>query len=390
MKFKKFIKASFLKGIGRDLLGRFFAPFAAELAEKKIEIPAASVKDEEFYMALSKVAMAPDGLPDGLIEAVFKVEAMATADGQERLEKAAEQGRFVLNCSDKSSHGDIAVQAFLAAPEVLAEKHNELLLTRLSSFEYFSSKKPVDRSASFVVPSQVTLDLVTADLDAWFKAHSRGEQTTWIEIFPMDGEFWFLVRHGDTFARTAKVDKRKMEMLHFRPAKDDVVVFSPQRDEIRIHAGTKGERELYQETFGVRLFGDPRYFSERKAYTLEPLRADQADALDTAGIGGIERIVLREFVILWPGGFNEVVTRRADDIFSAAQARGKIAIPDGGRLLSAAFDFYFEGAKKPRKVELRPPNVLKLGRHCDAGLVHQWLSAKHLRDGLIVPEAKAA
>src|SRR5438132_1373272 len=85
-------------------------------------------------------------------------------------------------------------------------------------------------------------------------------------------------------------EQRLVDVLHFRPTKDDVVVYSPVRDEIRIHTGTKGERELYQETFGVRLFGDDKYFSERKAYTLEPLRTDALDALDTDGLPGISRV----------------------------------------------------------------------------------------------------
>ena len=54
-----------------------------------------------------------------------------------------------MKLDEKSSRGDIAVQAYLAAPEVLAEKRNELRLARLSSFEYYGSRVPVDRSGSF-------------------------------------------------------------------------------------------------------------------------------------------------------------------------------------------------------------------------------------------------
>jgi len=35
--------------------------------------------------------------------------------------------------------------------------------------------------------------------------------------------------------------------------------------------------------------------------------------------------------------------------------------------------------EKPRKVQIRPPNILKLGRHCDARLVHRWLSKQKFR-----------
>jgi len=311
---------------------------------------------------------------------VYAIEEMATEEGQDRLERAVASGELALTFDERSSRGDMAMQAYLAAPEVLAQKNNELRLARLSSFEYFGCKAPVDRSGTFGAPSAQTIGLITSDLNAWCKANNRGEQTVDVAVYPIDGEFWFLVRHGDTFARLPKVEKGKLQMLHFRPAKDDVVVYSPRRDEIRIHAGSKSERELYQRTFGERLFGEPQHFSERKAFTLEPLRTDGAAALEVDGIGDIARIVLVEYEIAWGGKYNAVVIRKEDDIFEAAESREQTAIPDGGRLVRAAFLVYFEGEKKPRKVQVRPPNSLRLGRYCDAAMIHRWLSERKFRE----------
>jgi hypothetical protein len=396
MKFRRFTKPQFLKEIGRELLVKFFGRFTAELAEKKIVLPAENLKDDEYFQLMSRVAMAPDGLPDGLYEAIYAIDEMATEEGQERLEQAMAQGLLVLKVDEKSSRGDIAMQAYLTAPEVLAQKNNELRLARLSSFEYFGTKKnstphpthspiEVERAnagISFAAPSKETLDLLTKDLDEWFKENNRGDHTANIELYALDGEFWFLVRHGDTFARMAKLEMGKLRMLHFRPAKDDVAVYSPSWDEIRIHAGSKRERELYQRTFGIRLFGDDRHFSEKKAFTLEPLRVDGAGALEWDGGGDVERIVLREIETAWGGAYHAVTIRKSDDIFLDAEGKpnGGKAIPDAGRLVRAAFDFYFEGVTKPRKVHIRPPNVLKLGRYCDASVVQRWLSEKGFRE----------
>lgn len=380
MKFRRFTKPSFLKGIGRERLGQFFERFKPGLVEKQIELPGAGLDDDEFFKAMSRIAMSPDGLPDDLFEAVYAIEEMATEEGQERLERAVAQGELAVVFDQNSSRGDMAVQAYLAAPEVVARKNNELRLARLSSFEYYGTKKPVERSDLFSAPSKVALDLITSDLNDWCKRNNRGEGTAFIEPYVMDGEYWFLVRHGDTYARLAKLEQGKLKMLHFRPAKDDVVVYSPERDEIRIHAGSKGEKELYRETFGMRLFGDDKYFAEQKAFTLEPLRADGPSALEWVGSGDVDRIVLREIEIAYRGGFREVVIRKADDIFKAAEARQREAIPGTGKLVRAAFDIYFEGAKKPRRVHIRPPNVLKLGRYCDASVVQRWLSEKGFRE----------
>jgi len=187
--------------------------------------------------------------------------------------------------------------------------------------------------------------------------------------------------------RTAKVERQKTTLFHFRPAKDDVVVFSPEHEEIRIQAATEGEKELYRREFGVWLRGDGKYFSERNAFTLEPLRMDGVGALEWKGNGDVDRIVLRESEIGWGGGRNEVVIRKADDIFGAAKARGEKAFPDGGRLVRAAFDFYFWGMSKPRNVQVHPPNTLKLGRRCDAAVVQKWLSEKRFRETITAENA---
>lgn len=367
------------------MLGKLFGRFSEDLAKKSVILPAVELEDDAYFKALAGVALAPEGLPDNLMETLYAIEEMANEEGQERLEAAARQAGLDLVFDEQSSPGDIAVQVFLAQPELLAEKHNEQRMTRLASFEYYGRKKPVERSGSgpdgppFSTPGQPVLELLVADLDAWFKEHNRGEQTASIEVYGIEGEWWFLVRHGDTFARTVKVEKKKTEMLHFRPAKDDVVVYSPERDELRIHAGTKGERDLYRIAFGIRLMGDGEYFSERKAYTLKPLREEGVNALSVEGIEGIQGIVLCELEVAWGGDYEEVAIRKANDVFGAASARNREAIPAGGRLVRAVFEFTFQDSKKPRKVQIRPPNVLKFGRHSDARLVNRWLSAAGFR-----------
>jgi hypothetical protein len=377
MRFKRFTKPGFLKQIGRQLLSRFFERFSADLAEKNVQMPSPDIEDDAYFEAVSRVATAPDGLPDNLIEAVYAIEGMANEAGQERLERAVAQAQLGLTFTDQSTHADIAVQVWMADPGLFAKKFNEQRLARLSSFEYYGSK----RRETFEPPTPEIIERITDDMDTWFREHNRGNQTTHIEMYEINGEYWFLIRHGDTFARMpTATGNREVRVLHFRPTKDDVVVYSPERDEIRIHAATMGERDQYNIVFGLRLFANDLYFSERKAYSLEPLRIDGPDALDTDGVPGISRVVLREIEMAWDNGHNETVIRKADDIFAAGMdhdADGR-AIPEGPRLVRAAFDFYF-GDSKPRKVQIRVPNVLKLGRHCDAALVHQWISAGGFR-----------
>jgi hypothetical protein len=385
MKFKRFTKLGFLKEIGRELLQKFFERFKSQLSERGLQLPPAHLEDPEYFNALATVVMAPDGLPDDLVEAVYAIEEMATAQGQERLENAIAQGDLQIVFAENSSSSDLAMQVYLAAPEVLAQKNNELRLARLSSFEYHGAKTPKDRSDSFAAPAPATLALITADLNEWCKANNRGTETVLIEPYLIEGEFWFLIRHGAIYARMAKLEKGSLKMLHFRPAKDDVVVYDPVRDESRIHAGTKGEKALYLGTFGARLFSDPDYFSERKAFSLESLRLLGADALDVERIDTIRSITLRGYELAFGGPNHPVHIQLADDIFAAAAETSEPAIPPGGTLVSATFDILFAGDKKPRKITVRPPNTLKLGRYCDASAVQRWLSANGFRQTVKSP-----
>jgi len=381
MRFKRFTKVGVLKEIGRGLLDRFFGRVGGGGNGKKLELPPASVGDDDYFQAVAKALMAPEGLPDEVGEALYIVDEMSNDEGYERLHAAAREAGLKVD-GDGHTRAELALEVFLADPKVLSEAHSEQKLVRLTSFEYYGSKEPTDRTKTFKPPTAEVLAAMAEALDAWFAAHNRGKQTARVDVHEIEGECYFIIRHGDTFTRTAKVNERKTEMLHYRPEKDDVAVYSPDLDEIRIHAGTKGERELYRKQLGQRLFGDDDYFSEKKACTLEPLRANGMDALDVEGVGGdLERVVLREYEVAYDSGFEEVMIRKATDVFAAAEAApGKRdAIPKGGKLVRAAFDLYFKGKKKPRKVQLRTPNTLKVGRHCDVRVVQRWLSKQGFR-----------
>lgn len=373
---KRFTKPHFLKQIGRELLGQFWGRFEPELMARNIPRPGPELDDAAYFERVAQIAMRPEGLPDNLVEAAHAIEAMANEEGQERLERAVAEGELHHLLDGDNSPADLAMKVWLADPVLLAEKCNELRLARLTGFDYFGSKAPVDRSGSFAAPDAATMERLTRDLEEAFQKRNRGQQTVQVSVHAMDGEWWFIVVHGDSFARVPTIDAGRVVVRHFRPAKDDVVVYNPERDELRLHAGTKWERDLYRTCVGTRLFGDDAYFSERKNYSLETLVSTGADALDVSDIAGFVRVVLREYEVAWHGQFNDGEVRKSDDIFASAEARGRMALPIGGRITRAVFDVYFEGAKKPRKVQIRPPNVLKLSRRCDAALVERWLAAR--------------
>jgi hypothetical protein len=375
LKFRRFTRPGLLRSAGRDLLQDFFAQFTRDLVEAGVPPPPSTASDDEYFVAVSNWLLRPEALPDRLTEALFALDEMASAEGLERLQGAVARAGLRVSLPEDCSNLEVALRIWLQAPHVVATEHNRQRLLRLTRFEYWSG--PEGGNSRDPGPP-ASLDALVERLDAWFKAHLRGEETACVRVFPFGGEQWFLIRHGDTFTRTPKVERRRSEILHFRPERDDVVVWSPEWDEIRINARTRGERELYRQEFGRLLGGNPAHFSDRSTYTLEPLRTEGPRVLDTSFIEGIKRIRLREIEVVADNGHGEFWTRGADDLFAASAETGE-PIPSWGRLTRAAFEVEFAGSPRPRPVHVTPPNVLRLGRHCDAPLINHWMRHYGLR-----------
>ncbi len=290
------------------------------------------------------------------------------------------------------------MQVWLLAPQVLARVHNGLRLQRLTAFEHaahegdkevFSFQSSVfspdqdDAGTREVDPGEFkgATALLSMALDGWFARNQRGAETTKIEIYPIEGDFWFMIRHGDTFNRVATVERQHTEILHFRPERDDVVVYSPRFDELRVNARTKSERDLYIEQFGLHLRGSVDYFSQRQPWTLEPLRRLGRDALEAEGLDGIRAIKLCELEIARNNHLREIITHKADDLFECAGLRAgeRNVIPHDGWLARAIFEIQFTGLPQPQPVEIRLPNMLKVGRRCDFHAVQNWLCRRGFR-----------
>jgi hypothetical protein len=387
LRFKRFTRIQVLKRIGRNLLERFFLGFQTELHAQGLMLPEPALDNAAYFPALRRLLAAPEQLPDRLNEALFAIDELCGPEGQEQLELAIAQAGLQISFEPTSSREDMALQLWLVDPALVAQVHNQQRLRRLTRFEHFGTSLPPTERPAFSSPTRATLNALAASLDPWFDRHQRGHNTTRVELCSLgtvaraDAEFCFLVRHGDSFARAPKVEAQETEILHFRPERDDVIIYSPRHDEVRINARTKGERDLYVRMFGMHLRGHEDYFSSRRTYTLDPLRLAGQESLEPAGDGDISKIVLREIEIAWENPRLGRTIREADDLFASPATVGALAqvLPGSGRLARAAFDVHFRHARRPRPVQIRLPNVLKVGRHCDAQSVDRWLCRRGFR-----------
>lgn len=395
LRFKRLTRLKVLRRVSRDLLNEFLARFAVELNAGGLAAPDPGLPETAWLDAVSRLLTAPDALPKSLTEALFLIDELASAEGIEQVELALARAGLAIAWAPESSREDMLIQLWLMDAALLGRVHQQQRMRRLCAFECFSAaiRSPVTPRTT-VNPDPGMLEELAGALEPWFERHQRGFNTVRVqqgcggempsapETDAGAAEYWFLIRHGDTFSRAPKVEEQQTEILHFRPERDDLVVYSARHDELRINARTRGERELYARTFGQYLRGDKNYFARRRTYTLDPLQQSGAAALEVGGIQGIQRIALREVEVGGNDPLNETTIYQAEDLFRCESTFAGLldALPPAHRLKRAAFEVLFSDAAKPRAVQIRLPNWIKLGRHSDLERVDAWLRHQGFRN----------
>jgi hypothetical protein len=117
--------------------------------------------------------------------------------------------------------------------------------------------------------------------------------------------------------------------------------------------------------------------SQPALYTLDPLVKLGADALTPDPALGIKDVFLQELGIGWDNVFQEIVVRRASDVFRCAAAAGSWhdTVPPGARLVCAVLRFHLTGAGQPYFAEIWPPHILTLTPAYAAEPMKCWLAA---------------
>src|SRR5437899_3831343 len=165
VRFRRFTKPHVLRRIGRDLLSRFFDSFGEEFRTGNVGLPPADLSDDGYFQAVAKVLLCPEELPPRLNEALFAIDEMASAEGHERLRAAVEKENLKLSLSPDCSREDYALQVWLTDPTLLARKHNEQCLGRLTVFYHFGSADAQADSRTLNAPDPSALETLRGGLD---------------------------------------------------------------------------------------------------------------------------------------------------------------------------------------------------------------------------------
>jgi hypothetical protein len=354
-----------LRSIGREHLNKLLDRYKRDLAACGIEIEEPD-DDDTFYRRLVEVFMRPDGIPPTLHEALFFIEELNNARSEERLVKAAQDGRITVSFNGECSTADKALLAWLADEEAVRQLHVEVGLDASRSFLHMPSKKGARTRLKDFAAAKPHLE---ADLAVVFQNQSR---EAWAEVtyHPRGHEHVFLVKRTEPYRRETQHVPSGTQPLYFWPTSQDIVVYDADLCDLRLNVTSKWQKEAYAQIFGQYMFGDPYTFFEGAKYTLRPLR-DQGPACLEASAHGISSITLHELSCKVKEDANDYRIRRADDVFKVYADEG--GLPEGEELAAAKFRVKFADSSTERMVTVQPPNRAKYMQDDNGARVTAWM-----------------
>ncbi|RMH15039.1 MAG: hypothetical protein D6701_10465 [Gemmatimonadetes bacterium] len=367
LRFRHFSSARALKRFEPACLIELLRPYRDYFKSRDWTWPEAG--EEPDYQSLANVLMAPGSdTPDELLDALFFIDEMSTEEAMDGFLEDPELRREV---GERPTPADVALRAYLRDPDAFERKHAEANLRRPRSFESYLGPTNGNKATPF---TETLLQDLERSLDEWFVEHKRGRGCR-VFHFSRNGASCFLVRHGAPYRREGRLEQGEPSSIYYRPERFDVVVYDVTYGELRMNAGTKGEKDLYREKFGLHLFGSTDHFLDSQKFTLEPLRSAGRAALVCDDVEGLEEIKLKEVHYFWGGEHRETEIRKADDVFAALEARNR-TMPRAPLITAAKFRVKFSDARTPRIVTVRVPNGAQYTRDSDGELIDEWLAKR--------------
>lgn len=370
---RKFANPDLLKTIAPNRLVALLAPWSEYLAARGLTFPTNGSEGIDCSI-LAHILINPDAsLPKEMVDALYYVNETSSDEDMDALLELAKSRDLDIERDTQTTAADVAIQMWLAAPDMLREHHAETIAFRQKNFLYYGGAHGERRSFP-KVDDDLRLK-VELDLDDWFEEHRRGRGCR-VFLFPHRKKVWILIRHGLPMRREASHhEDGKSSTEFYRPQQHDVLIYDASSDELGVHANTKGETKLYLASFGRLVFRDKDYFPPADKFSLDPLIADGAKSLLCEDVEGLEEIRLVEYRRYWGGAFNEIEIRKANDVFAALAARQQ-ELGSKGKLVGATFKVKFADSPKERSATIRPPGNAKYERNEDSELVDVWLAKR--------------
>ena len=222
-----------------------------------------------------------------------------------------------------------------------------------------------------------TLEDFHQEIAKWFSGLAKGDVCE-VHCFEDGGEKVMLVSHGSYIRTVSYWDGNRIAFRSYRPASEDILVYSPQESLLKIRAGLEKDRDEYRSAFLARMASDAAAadaLAAQEIFTLTPL---QEGKFDFTGDGKlIARIdLLHVRMKLFGVGSPMLEVKSHDLMWTFDKDLGDLSL-DSGRLVFARFRFHLvpERAKRPIKVDFKvePPARTDLAQKLYADIIEGYL-----------------
>ena len=231
-KLRRFSEPGRLKTIDPRRLEAFLHPFSQYLFHRGFTF-APDLLGGFDYDALATILMTPDeGVPREMVDALYFVDEMADDQGMDDLLQAAPDASLDLDLGSDPTPSDVAIEVWLARPDLVKWTHARGYALRQKKFVYFRNRLPT--RCPFPEYDRSHIASLEEHLAAWFETHKRGRYCR-VSIFDHGSNAWILIRHGLPFKREGSVAEGQSSMEYYRPEKYYVLVYDPDAATIGVH-----------------------------------------------------------------------------------------------------------------------------------------------------------
>lgn len=366
-RFKRFSDLAFIQRIDKPrYFGPLLKPCAGFFARQQLDVNRLTNDDDCDRRLLAAFTQLTDDFPPKLLELLYMLDDLADEAGHDRLIAEAERYGTDLSSIDR----EVSPEEFALAVHQLDEAitricHEKTLHLKVKNYEEYQARGAQRLSLKSARGHLRTLEAAMAP---WFESRNRSRACE-IYVYEEEDEIKFQITHGRPFRTDASIDKElQRSRVAYRPQQHDSVIYDTRTGILKVSGQTFAEKELYRETFGKVLFGDVNYFPEGDLYELTAL----AKGEPLAPVVGIDYARFTEVWVQFSGSQRFLQISRAYDLLEAMKAHGT---PDlrQGRIMRAAFLIKYSSGGRPRKLELRPPNVAVYDRDRDGEAVEAFL-----------------
>ncbi len=219
------------------------------------------------------------------------------------------------------------------------------------------------------------------DLNRWFASQSKGSQCK-VHCFQEEEATILNIQRGSYLRTVARWKGDRIEIETFRPATEDLLVYSPEKSALTIKASLTKEREFYLSTFSYHLAGDgglAKLALETPMFSLEPMQRGQFDFNGNGAVTGI-KIVRAKWQLDDPDSPELVI--RSQDVLQTLRRRPAGISLGLGRLSAVTLRFEMKSDKgRSEKVsfDIEPPARTNLAQKKYADIIEEYLKEQGVK-----------